>query len=309
MNHPRVLIRNQSNEMLECESLEKFAAPFADVLIVCGQGVYEDGIYYGEFHDRDVCFEHSLKFPEIAGRFRYNIIVLSGGFTQERAPWLSEAESFLNIMRDAGVEIPPVPLILDEYALDSAENILLGLMTTRLALSKTPIRRVGIWVAWKFKKWRFNRNAEALGIVEQTYVHGFAHVSDTNIQVPIDDAKQRDYNEYMQDTVEHYLLRASDKEDERRKKWQNNRSDKDRDQVFSPFMRFPNDPKRWFRSLDRSGEPQMVCDTRPFSFYKNRLDLFAPFVQTWQSLHSIERGVKLEDSGLKDAFKEEVMKL
>ena len=116
MTAPRVLVQG-----VECADWAGLLAPAADVLIVCGQGVYADGVYYGEFHDRDIYFEHALRWPEIAARFNYNLVVTSGGFTQARAPWLSEAESILRIMADAGVALPAMPVVLDEAALDSAE--------------------------------------------------------------------------------------------------------------------------------------------------------------------------------------------
>jgi hypothetical protein len=166
INHLRIFIKRDDGYLSECSQLENWSFKFTDILIVCGQGVYENGIYYGEFHDRDIYFEHALLFPEIARRFNYNLIVLSGGFTQKYAPWLSEAESFTRILKDADKEKnldSSIPCVLDEYALDSAENLLLGLMTARLALKNIPIRRVGIWAAFKFKKWRFNRNAQARG--------------------------------------------------------------------------------------------------------------------------------------------------
>jgi hypothetical protein len=275
------------------------------VLVVCGQGVYADGTYYGEFHDRDVYFEHALKFPEIATRFNYNVVVTSGGFTQPRAPWLSEAESFLRILKDANVPVPSVPVILDEAALDSAENLLLGLMTARLALGKTPIRRVGIWAAWKFKKWRFNRNAEALGIVERTYFHGFAPATVTNFQVPPDDARQRTISEYRDEEAEFRLLRAPDKEAKRQKRWQNNRFDSSRDSSLGHLPQ--GNLKLWFRRVRGDSAPAMRYKDKDCSDYRNRLAIFNSFDRTWKAIGAITEGKDVASSGLSEAFVDEVI--
>ena len=68
------------------------------------------------------------------------------------------------------------------------------------------IIRIGICAAWKFKKWRFNRNAQSLGIVQRTYFHGFASTSETNIQVPPGDARQKSKDEYDGDLAEFFII-------------------------------------------------------------------------------------------------------
>jgi hypothetical protein len=304
--YPRVFIEGK-------EQQPKLGVPIsvsgdaADVLVVCGQGVYANGTYYGEFHDRDVYFEHALRYPEIVKKFNYNVVVISGGFTQKDAPCLSEAESFRRILADAGSPEPSVPIILDEAALDSAENLLLGLMTARLVLGSTPIRRVGIWAAWKFKKWRFNRNAEALGIVERTYFHGFSSAAETNVQVPPDDARQRSLSEYREDSVEFKLLRAPDKEAKRRERWQNNAIDKDRDRSMNNSLSKYNDPDRWSRSV--RGD-KMLYDGRVCSNYGNRLSNFrSAFPATWEAIDMIADGTEPRSAGLRKAFVEEVMRM
>lgn len=309
MFYPRVFIDGDE----KTGTLEAYAnkiPSIADVLIVCGQGVYENGKYYGEYHDRDVYFDHAIQFPAIASRFNFNTIVLSGGFTQSRAPWLSEAESFLRILQDANVNLPECPLILDEYALDSAENLLLGLMTARLVLGNAPIRRVGIWAAWKFKKWRFNRNAEALGIVENTYFYGAAQSFDTNIQVPPEDQNQRTFDEYRQDSIEYSLLRAKDKEIKRQNRWQNNRTDIDRDGSIVNLNR--SALTLWSRSLLEDGTSEIKYDHKICSLYRNRLALLkdypeAKFINVWKSLKLMEMGKTSDEAGLKTAWSHEIM--
>ena len=303
-HHPRVFI--QGEEHPSATDVLPDHRQVADVLVVCGQGVYANGTYYGEFHDRDVYFEHALSFPGIASRFNYNVVVTSGGFTQPRAPWLTEAESFLRILRDANATVPNVPVILDEAALDSAENLLLGLMTARLALGTTPIRRVGIWAAWQFKKWRFNRNAEALGIVERTYFHGFSPAGATNVQVPPDDSRQRTFTEYRDDVTEYRLLREPDKEAKRQKRWQNNRFDSSRDSSISGLPQ--GNLSHWSRYMREDSIPAVRYDGKNCSDYRNRLAMFHRFGRTLKAIEALAEGKGPKDSGLAEAFADEVIK-
>lgn len=147
----------------------------ADVLIACGQGVYQDGAFPVEFRDADVYLEHALRTKDVARTFNYNIVVLSGGFTQRNMPEVSEADGILSAMQEFEANLPhdKSPL-LEKSALDSAENVIFGLMRARLNLGRRPIRRVAVHVAWEFKKARFNLIADALGLHPSFYFHGMA---------------------------------------------------------------------------------------------------------------------------------------
>ena len=152
---------------------------YADVLIVCGQGTYEDGCFHSAGADRDVYLGHAVQAQELVERYRYSHVILSGGYTQPGTPHLSEAESLLGLWDDTGSNpAPDSRLVLDIHALDSAENIYLGLVAARSNLGRTPIRRIGASCAWKFKKAHFTRIAEALGIVDRFYFHGYAGAED-----------------------------------------------------------------------------------------------------------------------------------
>ena len=70
--------------------------------------------------------------------------------------------------------MPDARLMLDIHALDSAENVFLGLIAARSHLNLTPIRRIGLLAAWHFEKQRFQAIARALGIEERYYFHGYA---------------------------------------------------------------------------------------------------------------------------------------
>lgn len=148
----------------------------ANVLIVCGQGTYNNGEYSAEFPDRDVYLDHAIEVKTIAERFAYSHIVCSGGFTQPGMRDISEAQSFQTIWADMN-STPSQPVILDKYSLDSAENLYFGLMVARMKLDVEPIQRIGVFAAWDFKKPRFNMVAQELGIIRQFYFHGFAPAS------------------------------------------------------------------------------------------------------------------------------------
>ena len=305
MNYPRDFSTTYAR--LKEELAQGPDAPFADVLVVCGQGVYEDGRYYGEYHDRDVYFEHGMGIPDLVAKWKYNCIVLSGGFTQDKAPWTSEAESFLRMLSDSGMSLPcDVPLLLEECALDSSENLLFGLMRARLALASRRIRRVGIWSAWKFKKWRFNRNAQALGIVERTYFHGLAPASATNVQVLPEDAAQKTSAEYKEDVLEFSLLRTEAMEQKRARRWRNNRSDPKRDEALEDvFGEGSKDPSKWHLSQD-GNSPEMKFGDKTCSLYRNRLSPFtSKFPKTMDALRALTPGAT--DARLGQAFAEEVM--
>lgn len=150
----------------------------ADVLIVFGQGTYRDGEYHAELPDRDVFIGHAASVREIVARFNYSHVVCSGARTQPAMRDRSEAESFLDLWRDLKV-LPDVAhgIALDELALDSAESVYLGLIAARIALGTRPIRRVGVSLAWRFKKARVIHVASDLGITSRFYFHGFASAS------------------------------------------------------------------------------------------------------------------------------------
>jgi hypothetical protein len=47
-------------------------------------------------------------------------------------------------------------------------------MVARDHLGEIPMRRIGVYAAWKFKKPRFNHLARELGIIRRFYFHGLA---------------------------------------------------------------------------------------------------------------------------------------
>jgi len=194
---------------------------FADILIVCGQGVYRDGFFHCEYDDRDVYLGHGVEAKNVFAKFKYTHLVCSGGFTRFEAPDCSEAAGFIRMWADTGAA-PSVDPIFDEISLDSGENLFFGLMAARRRLDNIPFRRVGAFSAWAFKKARFNLVARTLGIVDRFYFHGFAGAAETGVEVPTTEFRKPSKNEYDEDTDDRYLLLATKWEEKRRRRWQRN---------------------------------------------------------------------------------------
>src|SRR6266480_3078070 len=153
----------------------------ADIIVITGQGVWAHGSFYVEYPDRDVYLEHAANARTIVARYRYSHAVLSGGYTQPSLPNVSEAEGLWSLFQDMDVwPLDKERIILDPLALDSAENIVLGLMAARLRLGRIPVRRIGVWASWKFKKPRFNLLARELGIQDRFFFHGCASYEDAD---------------------------------------------------------------------------------------------------------------------------------
>lgn len=156
-----------------------------DILIVCGQGTYQDGRFYTEYSERDLYLQHALETRHLVHTFGYNTLVASGSFTRPQTPMCSESQSFKRIWSE--YDRWPLPsgyettsYVWEQSALDSAQNVLFSLLETRLYLRHTgrghlPIRRIGVHCLWKFKRERFTLLARALGIEERFYFHGLAH--------------------------------------------------------------------------------------------------------------------------------------
>lgn len=142
-------------------------------LIVGGQGTYLDGHYYTEYPDRDLAIQHCEATRKVVADNIFNYVVASGGCTQGQTPGVSEAQSFLNMWTETQTK-PNVPVVLDEVALDSAENVIFGLMALRLEEPTATIRRIGFYSLWQFKKQRMTSLAKVLGIESQFYFYAFA---------------------------------------------------------------------------------------------------------------------------------------
>lgn len=197
-----------------------------NVLIVCGQGTYDNGCYYTEFADRDVYLEHAITVRKIVDKFRYDLVVCSGGRTQRETPGRSEAQSFLAMWEDtdsaptwSGGVPNELRIVLDEVALDSAENLYWGLTAARMGLLETenlalvPFRRIGLFAAWSFKKQRFVRTAEALGIGRRFYFHGLAPASRAFAAEKAQQGEQKQFERMA--TGSDFLLFGQEWEDKR----------------------------------------------------------------------------------------------
>lgn len=150
-----------------------------DVLIVGGQGTFSEGEYFSEYPDRELSLEYVMKVGKKVEDFRYNVVICSGGYTQKETPTLSEAESFLNIWTETMTR-PVCPVVLDDVALDSAENVIFGLMALRLKEPRARLRRIGFFSQWRFKKPRMTGLAADLGIARRFSFHGHAVADQAN---------------------------------------------------------------------------------------------------------------------------------
>ncbi len=150
-----------------------------DALIVGGQGTFCEGAYFTEFPDRELSLEYVMKVRDVVERFRYNVVICSGGYTRKETPTLSEADSFLNMWNETQTK-PSCPVVLDRVALDSAENVICGLMALRLKEPGARVRRIGFYSQWHFKKPRMTSLATDLGIDKSFFFHGHADADHAN---------------------------------------------------------------------------------------------------------------------------------
>ncbi len=151
-------------------------------LIIGGQGTYFNSLFHTEFPDRTLSIEYMMEAAFIAQRFKYTHIIPSGGFTQTETLDVSEAASFQNVSQEFGINLGTLKVVKDEVALDSAENLICGLMAVRIAENKQvihprPIGRIGFFSQWYFKKRRMTELAKQLGIDKSFYFHGYAGAS------------------------------------------------------------------------------------------------------------------------------------
>jgi len=90
-------------------------------------------------------------------------LVFSGGCTRRSAGLRSEAVSYAEIARDHDHwSLPEVAgrILVEEYARDSLENLILGICCLRRAVGRWP-ERVCV-IGWDFKEERFRRHARAI---------------------------------------------------------------------------------------------------------------------------------------------------
>jgi hypothetical protein len=209
-------------------------------LIVGGQGTYQDGHYYTEYPDRDLAIQHCVGIKAVVDQQHFTHVVLSGGYTQAQTPALSEARSFLNIWQETQTR-PNVPVILDEIALDSAENVIFGLMSLRFEEPKVRIKRIGFYSLWQFKKQRMTFLAKALGIESQLFFYALALAELANAGRLAQDGEEKQLASMA--ATQDYLLRG--------KEWESKRISRFRGDVYANRVddlrnRFP----RTFATLD-----------------------------------------------------------
>ena len=178
-------------------------------MIHAGQGTYFNGGFYADFPDHQIFYSHVLETFRLMKHdnvFQYDLCIPSGADTKLDTPDISEANSFLKILTEKKLH-EGFNYELDELALDSAENLIFGLMAARVRLindnqANMPIGKIGFSCAFKFKAWRLNTNAKSLGILPFFYFHGYS--SETTFPVP--DNYKKPSPSIVND--EKYLLRS-----------------------------------------------------------------------------------------------------
>ena len=185
-------------------------------LIVGGQGTYRNGRYYTEFPDRALALDHIAEVANVVETADYNCVVCSGGFTKAQTPNLSEAQSIINYWTEIQRK-PKVDLVLDEVALDSAENVVFGLMALRKRFPGRPIKRICFYSLWQFKKPRMTALAKDLGIEEHFYFRAFTDERKANAGPAALAGEQNQFEQMKLDRD--YLLRGPAWEEKRRSRY------------------------------------------------------------------------------------------
>ena len=196
-------------------------------LIIGWQGTYIDSLFYTEFPDRELSLEYMMEVAVIAQRFKYTHIVPSGGFTQAETPEVSEAASFENVWREFEINLGALCVVKDEVALDSAENVICGLMAVRINENETSrhpkaIGRIGFFSQWHFKKRRMTELAKQLGIEKSFYFHGYAHA----LKAAAGDAAQAGEQRQLDQMIakDDFLLLGTEWEKKRRERYKKGRN-------------------------------------------------------------------------------------
>ena len=191
-------------------------------LVVGGQGTYEDGAYYTEHPDRDLSIAHAGTVRDRCLEFGFTHVVCAGGFTQGATPGLSEAKSF-EAMWEVTKTPPKVKVSFDDVSLDSAENVIFGLMRLRLDCGPVePIHRVGYYSQWQFKKRRMTGLAQVLGIAEKFYFYAFADFALANAGRTASEGEENQLRR-MRETND-FLLLGKEWERKRFSRYQKSRS-------------------------------------------------------------------------------------
>lgn len=96
-------------------------------------------------------------------------LIFSGGYTYAESPDISEARSYYQAATQAELFPPdfPSPILLEEYARDSFENILLSLLCFHDEFGYYP-RSLSI-VSWQFKSERLQLHCQALQLPSTMY--------------------------------------------------------------------------------------------------------------------------------------------
>lgn len=148
-----------------------------NLMIVCGQGTWQQNHFYSEYPEKDAYIGHIMQLPYLLQNYQPDFISFTGGFTQkETGGQISEAASMVDILKEKSTLIiekniikcggKTIEFFKEEAALDSVENIIFSVLkyfiiTRGRALS---LKKIFIYSTWQFKKERFVLASKAIGI-------------------------------------------------------------------------------------------------------------------------------------------------
>ena len=219
---------------------------YVNVLLVCLQGVWRKGRFFSEYPgDNGVYLSHLSSIVELVQRMASSVVVFSGGPTQARAPGVSEAKSAKDYLeqKDA-LPCHASNLILDEAALDTSQNLIMGLAAMRLAIGwQRPIGEIVISVCWGPKRRRLARLAGLLGISDR--VHVIPHDWEGRCAFN-SDALREGESKFVEESRDDVLLLAPAWEQKRRERWHGHGS---YDSRLDPFLHHER-VRPWFQLVN-----------------------------------------------------------
>jgi hypothetical protein len=169
------LARNRTGRSVARTTELRCDDPTRERVAIClCQGAYWKGQFHSDFPVDDGHHEaHLLALPDQIRRWRTKKIVWSGGYTK-RVP-VSESESTSALYRDAGIDFQTegCALAYDSVALDTPENVICGLMATRVAWPTMEIGTIVLLSCHRGKAARVALIAAALGISTLVRFEGF----------------------------------------------------------------------------------------------------------------------------------------
>ncbi len=128
-----------------------------NLLILPGHGIFQDGGWHGHYRGEEAALETQLGLAlQLLSGPDWEALMLSGGYTRPNLlPPLrnSEAGGMMEFIRQNHPDTPPKPILLENFARDSFENLFFSLLNFYAAYRRWP-QRIGV-ISWPFKALRY----------------------------------------------------------------------------------------------------------------------------------------------------------